>query len=140
MGDGTLFLISLLDCTSLLGLSVYILITLSDLECDYINAANCCIKLNRLVLPELILHGLITIAMLYNWHTILFIILLLPFMYLFNRFLSIPPGNIGLYDPTEIHNRSILKQNLREAMIKLFFYLAFFFVCLYSLIFSLIAS
>ena len=72
-GDSTLFFFALADCVVLIGISVFNLINLSDLECDYINAANCCAKLNKLVLPELIFHGIVTLAMLYNWHTILFI-------------------------------------------------------------------
>lgn len=137
-GDGTLFFLTLIECMGLLGISIFNLITLSDLECDYINAANCCGKLNKLVLPELILHGIMTVMMLYNWHTMLFILLLLPLLYLLNRFLSIPPGNIGYYDPTQIHNRTFLKLSIRETMVKLFFYVGFFFVSMYSLVYSLI--
>jgi hypothetical protein len=50
MSDGILFLMSLLDCGVLLGLNVWFLILLSDLECDYINASTACRKLNKFVM------------------------------------------------------------------------------------------
>jgi len=137
-GDSSLFIFALVDCVALIGISVFNLINLSDLECDYINAANCCAKLNKIVLPELIFHGVVTLGMLYNWHAILFLLLLLPFLYLLNRFVSVPVGNIGYYDPTQIHNRTFLKLSIRETMVKLFFYIGFFFVSMYSLVYSLI--
>ncbi len=40
--DSVVFILSLVDCAFLLFLSVYFIITLSDLECDYINATQCC--------------------------------------------------------------------------------------------------
>lgn len=50
MSDGLIFFLCLLDCGGLLGLNVYFLILLSDLECDYINASNACKKLNNFVM------------------------------------------------------------------------------------------
>ena len=47
------------------------------------------------------------------------------------RFVNKPAGNVGLYDPAEIHNRHELKGFLKEAMIKLGFHLVFFFLYLY---------
>ena len=41
-----LFIYALLVTASLLFVLVYFLITLSDLECDYLNAQECCAKLN----------------------------------------------------------------------------------------------
>ena len=49
----------------------------------------------------------------------------------FHRYVNKPAGNLGLYDPTEIHNRHELKAFLKEAMIKLGFHLVFFFLYLY---------
>ena len=50
MLDGPLFLLCLGDCSILLGLNVWFLIILSDLECDYINASSACSQLNSLIL------------------------------------------------------------------------------------------
>ncbi|KAG1649702.1 Protein cornichon 4 [Nymphon striatum] len=48
------------------------------------------------------------------------------------KILTIPMGNIGMYDPTEIHNRGKLKKHLQESMIRLGYYLLFFFIYLYK--------
>uniref|UniRef100_A0A8C2F4J1 Uncharacterized protein n=1 Tax=Cyprinus carpio TaxID=7962 RepID=A0A8C2F4J1_CYPCA len=45
--EAAVFILSLVDCCALIFLSVYFIITLSDLECDYINARSCCSKLNK---------------------------------------------------------------------------------------------
>lgn len=44
---------------------------------------------------------------------------------------SVRPGNMGVYDPTEIHNRGQLSKHLRDCMIYLGYYLIFFFIYLY---------
>ncbi|GIY68884.1 protein cornichon homolog 4 [Caerostris extrusa] len=54
--------------------------------------------------------------------------------------LTVPSGNFGVYDPTEIHNRGNLKQHMRDSMIRLAFYLIFFFVYLYGMIISLLTK
>ena len=45
-GDILLFSVCLLDTGFLLFILIYFVITLSDLECDYLNAQECCAKLN----------------------------------------------------------------------------------------------
>lgn len=40
-------------------------------------------------------------------------------------------GNMGVFDPTEIHNRGLLKSHMKEAMIKLGYHLLCFFIYLY---------
>ena len=56
-------------------------------------------------------------------------------MYIFSRYLSVPKGNIGVYDPAEIHNRQQLKNYMKEAMVKLACHLVFFFIYLYRYIY-----
>lgn len=46
----------------------------------------------------------------------------------------VPSGNMGVFDPTEIHNRGQLKSHMKEAMIKLGFHLLCFFMYLYRLV------
>jgi hypothetical protein len=48
-----------------------------------------------------------------------------------SRYISTPKGNIGVYDPTEIHNKGQLKRHMRDCMIGLGYYLLMFFVYLY---------
>lgn len=47
------------------------------------------------------------------------------------RYIMVPSGNMGVFDPTEIHNRGQLKSHMKEAMIKLGFHLLCFFMYLY---------
>ncbi|XP_030873062.1 protein cornichon homolog 4 [Leptonychotes weddellii] len=108
------------------------IITLSDLECDYINARSCCSKLNK------------------EWNCVIWLAvigylllsiytdgLIFPLTVL-TRFIMVPSGNMGVFDPTEIHNRGQLKSHMKEAMIKLGFHLLCFFMYLYSMILALI--
>uniref|UniRef100_A0A8C4PP75 Cornichon family member 4 n=1 Tax=Equus asinus TaxID=9793 RepID=A0A8C4PP75_EQUAS len=126
------FVFSLLDCCALIFLSVYFIITLSDLECDYINARSCCSKLNKWVIPELIGHAIVTVLMLISLHWFIFLLNLPVATWNIYRFIMVPSGNMGVFDPTEIHNRGQLKSHMKEAMIKLGFHLLCFFMYLYS--------
>ncbi|XP_061676502.1 uncharacterized protein cnih4 isoform X2 [Syngnathoides biaculeatus] len=54
------------------------------------------------------------------------------------RYVMVPVGNMGVFDPTEIHNRGQLKSHMKEAMIKLGYHLLCFFIYLYSMILALI--
>ncbi|XP_031554095.1 protein cornichon homolog 4-like [Actinia tenebrosa] len=140
MSVAGLYIFGLLDGAALLFLTVFFIINLSDLECDYINARTCCDRLNIWVIPELIAHGLITMLLLGYFQWIFFLLNLPLMVWNFYRFINKPPGNLGLYDPAEIHNRSQLKGFLKESMIKLAFHLIFFFLYLYSMISALLAD
>ncbi|XP_058925554.2 protein cornichon homolog 4 isoform X1 [Kogia breviceps] len=136
--EAVVFVFSLLDCCALIFLSVYFIITLSDLECDYINARSCCSKLNKWVIPELVGHTVVTVLMLISLHWFIFLLNLPVATWNIYRFIMVPSGNMGVFDPTEIHNRGQLKSHMKEAMIKLGFHLLCFFMYLYSMILALI--
>uniref|UniRef100_A0A2K5I9X2 Cornichon family AMPA receptor auxiliary protein 4 n=1 Tax=Colobus angolensis palliatus TaxID=336983 RepID=A0A2K5I9X2_COLAP len=132
--EAVVFVFSLLDCCALIFLSVYFIITLSDLECDYINARSCCSKLNK------VRHFFAHFLALKTIHWLIF-------KYDVNKknigknkvgYIMVPSGNMGVFDPTEIHNRGQLKSHMKEAMIKLGFHLLCFFMYLYSMILALI--
>ncbi|CAG2121645.1 unnamed protein product [Medioppia subpectinata] len=72
--DSSLFVFALFDTSALLFLTVYIVITLSDLECDYLNAHQCCNKLNKWVIPELISYAILVILLLFTNHWFLFVL------------------------------------------------------------------
>ncbi|PSN44093.1 hypothetical protein C0J52_07658 [Blattella germanica] len=55
-----------------------------------------------------------------------------------DEYFTVPTGNTGVFDPTEIHNRGQLKKHMRDCMIYLGYYLIFFFIYLYCLIISLL--
>ncbi|KAL5008874.1 hypothetical protein ScPMuIL_014455 [Solemya velum] len=138
--DVPLFIFALLDEGALLFLIVYFVITLSDLECDYLNATSCCDKLNYWVLPELVAQGILTVLLLVTGHWLIFLLYVPLTGWIIYRFLTKPSGNIGLYDPAEIHNRHQLKSYMRDNLIKLGVHLVFFFVYLYWMIYSLLKS
>nr|XP_009935675.1 PREDICTED: protein cornichon homolog 4 [Opisthocomus hoazin] len=117
---------------------VFQIITLSDLECDYINARSCCSKLNKWVVPEVIGHAVVTVLMLISLHWFIFLLNLPVATWNIYRYIMVPSGNMGVFDPTEIHNRGQLKSHMKEAMIKLGFHLLCFFMYLYSMILALI--
>ncbi|XP_039197635.1 protein cornichon homolog 4 isoform X1 [Crotalus tigris] len=136
--ESMVFIFSLIDCCALIFLSVYFIITLSDLECDYINARSCCSKLNKWVIPELIGHTIVTVLMLISLHWFIFLLNFPVATWNIYRCIMVPSGNMGVFDPTEIHNRGQLKSHMKEAMIKLGFHLLCFFMYLYSMILALI--
>ncbi|KAM4678694.1 protein cornichon homolog 4 isoform 1-T1 [Amazona ochrocephala] len=134
--ESVVFIFSLIDCCALIFLSVYFIITLSDLECDYINARSCCSKLNKWVVPEVIGHAVVTVLMLISLHWFIFLLNLPVATWNIYRYIMVPCGNMGVFDPTEIHNRGQLKSHMKEAMIKLGFHLLCFFMYLYRSTFS----
>ncbi|KAL3874084.1 hypothetical protein ACJMK2_037147 [Sinanodonta woodiana] len=136
--DGPLFTFALLDEGALLCLVVYFIVTLSDLECDYLNATSCCDKLNYWIIPELVAQVILTSLLLVTGHVFLFIFYAACTGWLVYSFAMKPSGNIGLYDPTEIHNKMKLKVHMKENLIKMGFHLVFFFIYLYMLIYSLL--
>lgn len=130
-------------------------ITLSDLECDYLNAQQCCSKLNMVyfcfhirftkydriysislfllqwVVPKMIAHTILTFLLLIHGQVILTLVNLPMTAWLLYEFFGVPSGNMGVYDPTEIHNRGQLKRHTRDCMVYLGYYLVFFFIYLY---------
>ncbi|PWA25496.1 hypothetical protein CCH79_00020087, partial [Gambusia affinis] len=113
-------------------ISCLAIITLSDLECDYINARACCSKLNKWVIPEMVGQCLSMMLMLVSMHWFIFLLNLPVAAWNIYRYVKIPMGNMGVFDPTEIHNRGLLKSYMKEAMIKLGYHLLCFFIYLYS--------
>ena len=85
-----LLMVSLLLTGFLLFLSVYFMITLSDLESDYINSRQCSDRLNLWTLPRLLLlllHSLLQLPSLW-----LLLPSLPPALWLLHRRLKMPSG------------------------------------------------
>ena len=117
----------------LLFLTTYILMTLSDLESDYINSRECCDKLN--VWSKSRLFGLCSLCLLPSTGPIwLPAFLALPFaIWYLRRLYKVPPGNSGLYEPTEIRQRLFLRFSIRETIAFLVFHSLAFFGLLFAL-------
>ncbi|KAM5204866.1 protein cornichon homolog 4 isoform 2-T2 [Hipposideros larvatus] len=97
-----------------------------------------CLRCLLWVIPELIGHTIVTVLMLISLHWFIFLLNLPVATWNIYRFIMVPSGNMGVFDPTEIHNRGQLKSHMKEAMIKLGFHLLCFFMYLYSMILALI--
>lgn len=138
LAESVLFALSLIDTGAILFLLVYFIITLSDLECDYLNAQECCAKLNYWLLPKYIAQSFITFLLVLHGQVLLFILNVPMFAWLTFENFTIPRGNLGVYDPAEILNRGQLKKHLRDVMIYVGYYLIFFFIYLYCFILSLL--
>lgn len=138
--DSTLFIFALTDTGALLLLTAYIVITLSDFECDYLNAQQCSNKLNKCVIPEFISYGILVILLLFTKHWFIFIINASMLSWIIYKYYSIPKRNLGLYDVTEIHNRGNLKQLVTFTLIRLGFHLIHFVIYLYFMITSFLTS
>ncbi|KAH9415971.1 Protein cornichon 4 [Dermatophagoides pteronyssinus] len=137
----TLFGFALLDTGALLFLSIYILITLSDLDCDYLNPIQCCDKLNKWIIPELIAHGTnICLILLTSRWFLLAINLIMLFYLIYNFYISLPRSSMCFYDPSEIHVRGNLKTHIKISFIRMVFHLIHFFVYLYLFVISLLTE
>lgn len=119
-----LLMLSLLDTGLLLFLAVYFMITLSDLESDYINSRQCSERLNRLTWPRAAL--LVLLCLLALPSPLLLLPPLPPTLWLLYKATHVPPGatmvhhpppgNSGLYEPTEVHVRAVLQGKLQESL------------------------
>eukprot|EP00271_Cylindrocystis_brebissonii_P021387 TRINITY_DN7579_c0_g2_i1.p1 TRINITY_DN7579_c0_g2~~TRINITY_DN7579_c0_g2_i1.p1 ORF type:complete len:157 (+),score=33.08 TRINITY_DN7579_c0_g2_i1:440-910(+) len=123
-----LWLISFLVVAALLGIVMYMLICLSDLENDFINPHDSTLRINKFLLPEMVLQGSLTALYLVTgrWFMFLFNVPLLLFhlrLYLRKEY---------LVDVTEVFNQLPYEKKLR--LVKLFFYLAFFVLVIYRLV------
>ncbi|KAK0082763.1 hypothetical protein PV325_009888 [Microctonus aethiopoides] len=133
-----LFAFSLLNTGAILFVLVYFVIALSDLECDYLNAQQCCSRLNKWTIPKIVAHSLLNLLMLLHGQWILALVNVPMTMWLCYEYFTVPQGNMGVFDPTEIHNRGQLKKHIRDCMIYLGYYLIFFFIYLYCMIIALL--
>lgn len=83
------------------------------------------------VVPKLIAHSFLVFLLLIQGQLWLTLANAPMTIWLFYEYFSVPSGNMGVYDPTEIHNRGQLKKYIRDVMIHLGYCLVFFFIYLY---------
>ena len=107
------------------------IITLTDLECDYINSIECCSKLNFWTWPKLIFQLVIHFLLLVHGKWLLSLINTLITVWYIVQAINVPKGNFGIYDPTEIQNGQQYKKHMRECIIQIGVYLLLFFVYLF---------
>ncbi|SCV72477.1 BQ2448_4014 [Microbotryum intermedium] len=131
-GEAWLFLTSVIISAILLFTSVFFIIMFSDLECDYLNPIDLCNKLNQFVLPEMILHALMTVTFLFTFQIIAFVLNAPLLAFNVNKVIN----RNHMFDATEIFRT--LGVHKKESFFKLGFYLVFFFYALYRMIVSAI--
>ncbi|KAL2650673.1 hypothetical protein R1flu_018801 [Riccia fluitans] len=124
----TLWLFSFFGVAGLLGIVVYQLMCLSDLEFDYINPFDSASSINKFVLPEFILHGALCTLYLFTGYWVVFL-LNLPLAYYHTRLYM---SKRHLVDVTEIFNH--LSKEKQYRLMKLGFYLVLFFIVIYKLV------
>jgi len=132
-----IFIICILCSSFLLFLTVYLMITLSDLESDYINSRDCSSKLNFWTIPRILIQLLHSVFLLMGQQWIILLISLPFSIWLVRRKLNQKAGHSGLYDPTEIHIRETLRYNLKECLAYMGYHLFCFFLYMYMIVSTL---
>ncbi|XP_077210295.1 protein cornichon homolog 2-like [Tasmannia lanceolata] len=129
-----LWLISFFSVIALLGVAVYQLICLSDLEFDYINPYDSSARINAVVMPEFAIQGALSTLYLLTWHWFMFL-MTAPITYYHIRLYM---KRKHLIDVTEIF--SLLNGEKKIRLVKLVFYLILFFIVIYRLVATAVIS
>ncbi|CAG2114703.1 unnamed protein product [Medioppia subpectinata] len=119
--------------------ALFQIISFDELRADYRNPIDLCKQLNPLVLPEYLIHSVITALFLISgqWFSLLINVPLV--VYHIQRYRNRPlMTDPGVYDPTTIMYAKQQWLTNREAWIRLAFYLTTFFYYLVALIYVLI--
>ena len=127
-----LFLLAALSAAFLLFIMVYYVIMFSDLEMDYVNPIELCRRLNVLVVPEMLLHAVLTVLFLPSLQLLSLTVNIPLVAYHFLRWRE----NRHYFEATDIFRH--LPYRKREAMIKLGFFLLSFFYYLFRMVSTLI--
>ncbi|CAH8313062.1 unnamed protein product [Eruca vesicaria subsp. sativa] len=130
MGEVWTWIISFLILITLVGLIVYQLMCLADLEFDYINPYDSASRINSVVLPESILQGSLCLFFLVTGHWFM-ALHGLPYLY-YNFQLYLKKQH--LIDVTEIF--SLLDWEKKKRLFKLAYLILTLFLTLFWLIYS----
>lgn len=130
MGDVWAWLLFFFIIIGVIVMVVFQLMCLADLEFDYINPYDSASRINKVVLPEFITQGVLSLLFLLTGHWIM-ALLSIPYLYynvrLYNR-------REHLIDVTEIFN--MLDREKKKRLFKLGYLVLFLFMSLFWLIYS----
>ncbi|XP_062117621.1 protein cornichon homolog 1 isoform X2 [Humulus lupulus] len=115
---------------ALLSSNFYQLVILSDLEADFLNPYESSSRINFLIVPEFIVHGVLCALFLLTWHWFLFLITLPLACYSAMLFVN----KKHLIDVTEVFRALSGEKKFR--LVKLGFYLFLLFIIIFRLILS----
>ncbi|XVE64981.1 hypothetical protein DITRI_Ditri07aG0145300 [Diplodiscus trichospermus] len=130
MGDLFVWLISFFVLIALLVLLVYQLMCLADLEFDYINPYDSSSRINKVVLPEFILQGVLCLFYLLTGHWVMSL-LGAPYLYYNVRLYT---QRQHLVDVTEIFN--LLNWEKKQRLFKLAYLIVLLFFSIFWMIWS----
>ncbi|KAJ1692833.1 hypothetical protein LUZ63_009531 [Rhynchospora breviuscula] len=116
----------------LISLVIFQVMCLADLEFDYINPYDTASRINKVMIPEFILQGILSLVLLFSGHWIMFL-LSLPFVY-YNY--NVYQKRQHLIDVTEIFNH-VYKEK-KQRLIKLGCLVVFLFLSLFWMIWSVL--
>ncbi|KAL3534229.1 hypothetical protein ACH5RR_002690 [Cinchona calisaya] len=129
-----LWLIFFLMNMGLIAFNLFQIVSLSDLEADYLNPYESSSRINSVVIPEYLLHGAFCILFLLTGQWFFFVVTL-PIAYLnFRKFMK----REHLIDVTEVFRVLSAEKKLR--VVKLGFYFVLFILVMIRLVFSVINS
>lgn len=128
--DLILWLLAFFAVAAVLGILIYQLMCLSDLEFDYINPFDSASSINKFVLPEFIIQGSLCGVFLLTGHWLMALINGPVVYYHVNLYMN----RQHLVDVTEIFN--LLGKEKKYRLIKLGFYVLLFFIVIYRLVMS----
>ncbi|CAL0311678.1 unnamed protein product [Lupinus luteus] len=130
MGDIFAWLISFFLLIALLILVTYQLMCLADLEFDYINPYESSSRINKVVLPEFITHGVLCCFYIVTGHWIM-CLFAAPYLY-FN--VQLYRQRKHLIDVTEIFN--LLSWEKKQRLVKLFYLIFTLFFSVFWMIYT----
>ncbi|KAF3324725.1 hypothetical protein FCM35_KLT10882 [Carex littledalei] len=116
----------------LISLVIFQVMCLADLEFDYINPYDTASRINKVMIPEFILQGTLSLLLLFTGHWIMFL-LSLPFVY-YNY--TLYQKRQHLIDVTEIFNH--VYREKKQRLIKLGCLVVFLFLSLFWMIWSVL--
>lgn len=118
----------------------YSVLTLYDLESDYVNARSAAEKLNRCVPILAYLHLAIAVLVITSGRVLAAVLVAGVLARIVYRIATAPTGNLGLvFDPTEIRVRHVLRRNLEEFLAYGGVHVITFFLIMNSLVHDLTA-
>lgn len=132
MGDTFIWLISFFVLIVLVVLLVYQLMSLADLEFDYINPYDSASRINRVILPEFFTVGVLSLFYLVTGHWFMFL-LCAPYIYYNVRLYT---RRQHLIDVTEIFN--LLPLEKKRRLIKLGYLALLLFCTIFWMIWSVL--
>lgn len=132
MADLLAWLLSFFILIAILGILLFQLMCLADLELDYINPYDSASRINNVVLPEFVTQGILCLLHLISGHWFMFLVCL---PYLFYN-VKLYTGRRHLVDVTEIFNQ--LPREKKQRIFKLGYLVVLLCLSIFWMIWSIV--